>query len=499
MRSNKTLGRHLVASCDIAANSEIFNEHPLVFGPKFFGSVDDFENAPLKCVGCFITITGQPFCCPRCQWPACAPDCSGLEMGKLHGLECSVLALGTRIHLNEAMNSPDFFRLESILPLKCLLMQMKHPQKFDELMTMDSHLDQIKGTELHKEFDSRIVSYLNDNFLDCLKKYDERSEKKLFANMETRDTLLKLCGIIETNAMCIRLENKDELNGIYKIGCLLKHSCVPNCYFSFDRNGFKLKVKAGRDIAKGENLCIMFTNCLWGTQQRQEHLMLTKCLTCTCARCKDPTEFDTHFSSLKCLGLGVKEKCEGYHMPTDPNGDWVCSAAGCEVRLTSHQVFEFMQNVENDVEALLANEKATIPEIETTIKKLSSFLHPNHYQNFALKHNLVQLFGFQPGYNYHQLPVEALDDKISMCQELLSVIKRLDPFYIRLAVYAGTLAYELYGTLRELKRRGIDRHEFVGMVTDHMEETLIFGRLTLEKDLDVPEAKQLYDRLNNLF
>lgn len=496
--SNKTLGRHLVASCDIAANSEIFNEHPLVFGPKFFGSVDDCKEAPLKCVGCFKTIAGQLFSCPRCNWPACAPDCSGLDMGKLHGIECSVLALGTRIHLEKAMTRPDFFRLESILPLKCLLMQMKHPHKYADLMRMESHLDQIKGTELHKEF-SQIVSFLNDHFLTPLKKYDERSEKKLFANMETQESLLALCGIIETNAMVIRC-GVDELNGIYKIGCLLEHSCTPNGYFSFDaKNGFKLTVRAGKDIKKGEHISIMYTNCLWGTAQRQEHLRLTKCFTCTCTRCQDPTEFGTHFSSLKCLGTNVK--CDGYHLPTkptDPNGDWACSAPGCEVRLTNHQVFEFMQNVESDVESLLANEKTTVAEIESALKKLSSFLHPNHYQCFALKHQLVQLYGFQPGYEYHQLPTEALDEKISMCKDLLAVIKALDPSFIRLAVYAGTLAYELYNTLRELKRRGIDRHQFVGMVVEYMEEIVVFGKLTLERDLDVPEAKQLYDRLCSL-
>lgn len=500
VRSNATLGRHLVASCDISENSEIFNEHPLVFGPKFFGSVDDLENAPLKCIGCFKTITGQPVSCPRCHWPACTPTCAGLENAKLHGLECSVLALGTRLHISEALANPNFFRLESILPLKCLLMQLKNPNKFNELMSMESHLEQLKGTELYKEFDERIVQYLNENFLECLKKYDDQSEKKVFANMETKASLFKLCGIIETNAICIRLDNEDELNGIYKIGCLLEHSCTPNCYFSIDmKNGFKLKVRAGREIAKGEHISIMYTNCLWGTQQRQEHLRYTKCFTCRCARCTDPTELKTNFSSLKCLG--AKDKCAGYHLPanpTDPQTEWVCSATDCEVRLSNHQVFEFMQNVENDVEAILANEKATISEIESAVKKLSSFLHPNHYHNFALRHKLVQLYGFQPNYEYFQLPMESLDEKISVCKDLLAVIKALDPNFIRLSVYAGTLALELYNTLRELKRRGIDRHDFVGMVKDYMEEILVFGRLTLEKDLDVPEARQLYDRMINL-
>ena len=52
-----------------------------------------------------------------------------------------------------------------------------------------------------------------------------------------------------------------------------------------------MTVKAGRDIAKGEHLSIMYTHSLWGTQARRSHLNDAKKFWCNCNRCADPTEF----------------------------------------------------------------------------------------------------------------------------------------------------------------------------------------------------------------
>ena len=51
-----------------------------------------------------------------------------------------------------------------------------------------------------------------------------------------------------------------------------------------------MTVKAGRDIAKGEHLSIMYTHSLWGTQARRSHLNDVKMFWCNCKRCADPTE-----------------------------------------------------------------------------------------------------------------------------------------------------------------------------------------------------------------
>lgn len=44
----------------------------------------------------------------------------------------------------------------------------------------------------------------------------------------------------------------------------------------------------------------MYTNALWGTQQRRAHLMSTKYFKCNCKRCSDATELGTNFSTVVC-------------------------------------------------------------------------------------------------------------------------------------------------------------------------------------------------------
>ena len=122
------------------------------------------------------------------------------------------------------------------------------------------------------------------------------------------DTIQEIVGIFETNAIEIRLA-QTEINGLYKIGSMLEHSCVPNVSLTFDDKfkvtfhntisyqlkinlpHFQMTVKAGRDIQKGEHLSIMYTHSLWGTQARRAHLNDAKKFWCQCQRCSDFTEF----------------------------------------------------------------------------------------------------------------------------------------------------------------------------------------------------------------
>lgn len=127
--------------------------------------------------------------------------------------------------------------------------------------------------------------------------------------------------------MCISLPTGLELSGVFYTACMMEHTCQPNCYFQFDyNNGFKISVLAGRDIKEGEHLQIMYSNMLWGTQMRHEHLQITKHFQCKCKRCVDRTELGTYFSGMKCVG-DVGKDCIGFQLPKDPMSlktDWVC-------------------------------------------------------------------------------------------------------------------------------------------------------------------------------
>lgn len=65
------------------------------------------------------------------------------------------------------------------------------------------------------------------------------------------------------------------------------------------------KVKNFLYFFRDAHLSTMYTNALWGTQARREHLALTKYFNCCCERCSDPTELGTYFSAMKCLNVSA--------------------------------------------------------------------------------------------------------------------------------------------------------------------------------------------------
>jgi hypothetical protein len=91
-----------------------------------------------------------------------------------------------------------------------------------------------------------------------IKIFQEKTGKKLIPDAE-KNILHKICGIIEVNAMTVNLSNGSDLMALYSTARFLAHSCMPNCYYTFDNsNGFKICLQAARAIKKGE-LC-GFTN-----------------------------------------------------------------------------------------------------------------------------------------------------------------------------------------------------------------------------------------------
>jgi hypothetical protein len=75
------------------------------------------------------------------------------------------------------------------------------------------------------------------------------------------------------------------------------------------------QLRASTAIKKGEILYATYTYTLNGTADRQQHLLEGKYFQCNCERCLDPTEYGTHFSSLKC------QKCLlGLIVASDPLG-----------------------------------------------------------------------------------------------------------------------------------------------------------------------------------
>uniref|UniRef100_A0A182XA70 MYND-type domain-containing protein n=1 Tax=Anopheles quadriannulatus TaxID=34691 RepID=A0A182XA70_ANOQN len=447
------IGRHFVATKTIEKDTILFSENPLVIGPKW--NLADYEqrSTVVPCVGCFTDCQLGQFYCEFCRWPACKPDCPGLENSNLHGLECGVLRFGRPPKPGDDPEMFfDYYRYDALLVLKCLALQIRNADLFDQLIILESHYNARKNTRYYADTDERVVSYLFRNFLDPLQKL-ERKEGKVVLKMCDRKTLHMIGGILEVNAMIIPLSNGREMCGLYPMGCLLEHNCMPNSFYTFDcSKGMKLTFKAGRDIRKGEHITTTYTHSLWGTQLRREHLKTNKYFACKCSRCSDPTEFGTFFSALRCMGI-ENEPCGGFQLPINPlaeDSDWKCNR--CPVQITHDQVNFLMSKIGEEVDDVMSR-KSSVKEFENLIHKLQNFLHPNHFHLQTLKHSLIQMYGRFPGHRLSELSDEILRTKLKMCHEMLTIIEVLDPESFRLSLYASVILLEQHAALIELHKR----------------------------------------------
>ena len=76
--------------------------------------------------------------------------------------------------------------------------------------------------------------------------------------------------------------------GVYLLGAMLDHSCVPNCSLWF--SGREVAVIATKEIPVGnltKNAFISYINIMEDTKTRQEQLQKNWFFTCKCALCRD--------------------------------------------------------------------------------------------------------------------------------------------------------------------------------------------------------------------
>lgn len=344
---------------------------------------------------------------------------------------------------------------------------------------------------IFSEANEFIVEYLINNFFKKL-----NLKKK---NLEvSADIIHKICGIIDTNALEIRHSDGAELLALYTNTCIVEHSCIPNTKHTFKLSPankddlFQITVKVVVSVPKDHHITTMYSHALWGTAARRQHLKDTKYFACKCPRCSDPTELGTYISAMRCLGDGINS-CDGIHLPEDPlddETDWACSK--CKVKVSSSQVNMIISQMQEQVDSVQMM-GGSIPMLENLLCRLSTFLHPNHYHLYSIKHSLVQLYGRQPNY----ISLEILDKKIKMCKDLLAITTILDPGNARLSLYSAVLHHELNSALvlksQKANADGTQKKqdEIKSLLSEAkiaIEEALI----SLQDDMEETAGKKLY-------
>lgn len=139
-------------------------------------------------------------------------------------------------------------------PLKCLMLR-ENPQTqmdFDHLMSLESHLNERRGSDVWLEYNKTIVQpFLNTGTAEFFTQCPPIDE-----------TLLQtICGILDVNSFEIRAPDSNSIRAIYLKASLLAHQCIANTSIAIDYN-HQMKIYANVDIKEGDMLHYCYTNPL---------------------------------------------------------------------------------------------------------------------------------------------------------------------------------------------------------------------------------------------
>ncbi|XP_055920728.1 SET domain-containing protein SmydA-8 isoform X1 [Eupeodes corollae] len=423
-------GRIIVLSDDVKSGEVVIDELPFAVGPK--------QHSGIVCLGCYRYLQfdedGDSIDrCEKCDWPLCGMCIDSVE----HNLECEVFHKANVKFAGNVSADGVCTQLDCITPLRVLLNKEIDPERWErEVAPMEYH-DQSRRqmTEVWNADLVNIAQYLRG---PC--KLDRFSE----------DLIMRVVGILEVNAFEGRTSHGHTIRCLYPKTGILAHNCVPNTARSiYPSDRFRIRLRAMKDLKAGQQLHHSYTFTLNGTAARQEHIRNGKFFTCRCARCSDPTELGTYFSSFKCIScdLGFLSSID----PFDSTADWRCNH--CRFTTPAEGILKNISTMQAEVADVQAMDMSPerLQECEALLRKYRMILHPSHYIQTSLKQSLIEMYGRVHGYEMVELPDILLERKEELCRQVLGVLNVFEPGLSRAR---AMLLYELHVPLVLLAKSG---------------------------------------------
>lgn len=373
---NDSWGRHLIATRNISKGELIFQEPPLVLGPKAI-------TTPV-CLGCHSPCGEKRRNCDGCGYPLCSVQC---QVADAHFDECQIM-MKNKFRAEIEPDAVNRTHYAPIVPLRILIIKEKQPEKYKKIIDLASHLDQQMKTPLYALYKQNVAEFLREGlgFSAC-----------------THEEILNIASLLDTNAFEVRVRDR-KLRALYAITSMMAHDCVPNTRHTFHGPECSIAVSATTDIPAGTSLTVTYTNTFWGTLARRAHLRSSKCFGCVCRRCSDPTELGTYLGAFRCSRCATRDNyATGPKMvsanPLDENSEWHCTACGHTV--PAKLVKTGNENLKGEIARL---DKSTPAALEAFLKKYGvesvGVLHPTNSYVVQVKHALVQMYGNRPGLSY---------------------------------------------------------------------------------------------------
>lgn len=406
-----TMGRHMVATRDIKQGEMILKEKPAVIGPRI--------SCPVLCLACGKNLEpiqkGESldfYKCSSCNWPVCGLDC---EQNEVHKQECKAMC-DRKYTCDIKYEKPD--KIEAaycvISPLRVLLMKYTQPLQFENIMNLESHLEDRINTPLYLTLKVNLVTFI----IHVLgMPFDE-------------ETILKVASIFDTNSFEVRThDGTKRLRAIYLTASMMNHSCRPNTRHVFLGEDHYMAVVATVPIAKGELITATYTQSLWGTLDRRKHLKTSKCFDCYCDRCKDGTEFGTYIGSIYCSvcngPFNTSTSLKGAMListnPLDEGAAWKCQK--CDHFILSRQMVWGNNALSQDLRKL---KKTEAQGFEDFIERYSQTLHPSNHLIVQAKLALIQIYGNYKGYTLSGKYFISIYDKHNLRKNINMEIKNVE-------------------------------------------------------------------------
>lgn len=373
----------MIATRDIRQGEVILKEKPAVVGPRMACTA--------HCLGCGKKLEPMTvedgldyYKCPQCNWPMCGPEC---EQAAVHKSECAIMtAKGYKCGIKYESADKSEAAYCVIAPLRVLLMKQLHPKQFESIMNLESHLNDRINTQLYAVLKTNLVTFI----------------KNVIGLPFNDDTILQVASIFDTNSFDVRSpDGKRRCRAIYVTASMMNHDCRPNTRHIFTKDDHTMVLIATVPIAKGEPVTATYTQSLWGTLDRRKHLKQSKCFSCECERCKDPTEFGTYLGNIYCSLCNGPYTDDDFYKGAmlvstdtlDETAPWKCEK--CKHYIQGRQMFWGNNALKQDLNKL---DKSGPLELEEFIDKYNLTLHPTNHLIVQAKLALMQIYGNYKGY-----------------------------------------------------------------------------------------------------
>ncbi|XP_046389919.1 SET domain-containing protein SmydA-8-like [Ischnura elegans] len=428
IKQSEVLGRYLAASRDVKGGELLHRESPAAVGPQ--------PGSPPLCMGCLNKISGLTedsrfYHCPVCRVaPFCCASCPN---NMWHSqLECATIASLNRKHgaLQQVALPP-----QTVLPLRCYLLQSTNPQQWTTFMELEGHLEARKGTLIWKSVDEGIVYILY---------------KLGLISSKERDLFQKICAILDVNSFEVRGPEGDPLRAIYPTAALLSHDCLPSTCIAHEPSDVTLIIRAAFDLKCGDLITHNYAGTLVSTIERRESLRKGKYFECTCKRCQDPYELGTNLGSLKC------PKCSKGPVvsknPLDQSSAWMCQEC-------KHEISGALAAVTHSVARTVITEcdQDDVEEVEMLLFKLKKSFYPGNAVLLEVGQLLAGLYNEDAlQWEISNRPYYPLRRRWELCKELLETLSKLEPGISRTK---GVCMYEMASAALALASRCIERED----------------------------------------